>query len=121
MPGVYTLNIQARQMSQQAVGGVSVSSGQIAREFVSISAGFQVSIRLVSSDGEPITGASLTLKNAQGITMTVGGRGGRGGGSTYQLGNLSAGQYTIEAEWDGNKGSAGFGVSAAGTMTVTLK
>jgi hypothetical protein len=120
-PGVYTLNIQARQMSQQAVGGVSVSSGQYAREFVTITAGFQISVRLQTSDGEPVAEANITLRNAQGVRLNIGGRGGRGGSSTYQLGNLSAGQYTIDAEWNGNKGSGGFGVSAAGTITVTLK
>jgi len=121
-PGLYSLNIQARQFSQQAMGSVAVSSGRYTLERITLESGFQVSIRIVSKDGQPVEGASLTLRNAGGTPLTIPrARGGRSSGNVYDIGNLSPGQYTIEAEWNGAEGSTTFGVSSAGTIPVTLR
>lgn len=121
-PGLYTLIVQARQSGQQVKGGVAVASGQYRLEQVMVESGFQVSVRLLSGDGQPVTGASVTLKNTQGFSLSVPrGRGGRNSGNVYSLGTLSPGQYTIEAAWDDTKGSARFSVSSGGTIEVTLR
>lgn len=120
-PAVYSLNIQARQMGQQVLGGVYVAPGQTTIQQVTITTGFQVSVRLKDAGGEPIEGADLTLKNGQGLNMTVRGRGGRSGSNTYSLGNLPPGQYTVQAAWDGKTGTAGFNVQGEGTLSVTIR
>jgi hypothetical protein len=84
-------------------------------------AGFQVSVRLTTADGQPIQGADLTLKNSLGYRLSITGRRGRGGANVYSLGNLAPGQYTLEARWDDQEGAAGFNVQGEGTIPITLK
>jgi protocatechuate 3,4-dioxygenase beta subunit len=119
-PGIYALNIQARWMAQETVEGIAVASGRTVNETVNLQAGLQVSVRLTDSDGQPVSGAEITLRNSRGSRLTV--RGARGGrGNSYSLGNLAPGRYTIEAEWDDNQGSAEMDIGAAGTIPVQLK
>jgi protocatechuate 3,4-dioxygenase beta subunit len=117
-PGVYNLNIQARQMGQQVVGGVYVAAGQTTMQDVTVTSGFQVSIRLKSADDQPVEGADVTLKNAQGLNMSVRGR---SRSNVYSLGTLPPGNYSVEAAWEGKTGSASFNVQEEGTLSVTLR
>ena len=121
-PGAYNLSIQARRAAQQVKGGVYVSPGRTAFESVTIEEGYPVSVRLTAANGNPVKGASLSMKNGQGIPLSIpGGRFGRSDENVYPLGNLSPGAYTLKAEWDGKGGTAVFNVNKNGTIPVKLK
>jgi len=120
-PGEYTINVQSRGMAQKAVKSVYVSSGRFTEINVSLDKGFAVSVRLKDGEGQSITGANLTLKNAQGSALVIPQDRGGSGRNTYNLGNLSPGSYTLKAEWNGNSGSSKLNVEQAGSITLVMK
>ena len=119
-PGSYSLWVQSRSAGEKALGGLLVSPGGFTPVNVTLDKGFEITVRLSDSEGKPVTGASLTLRSAQGALIPVSGRS-RGSSSRYFLGRLPAGAYTLEARWKGQTGTGTFTVSAPGTLPVKIR